>query len=112
MAELGWRTEEESGKQPVTPFQLEMSHHSQEWEWAPVQQRAGDREECKWARERGAEAQWGKALLTRLTDKQDQGGGNCKYPYSIHGNENKGENSLWFDTPTGQAVFFSPHLLS
>lgn len=44
--------------------------------------------------------------------RQDQGRGNCKYPYSIRGNENKGENSLWFDTPTGQAVFFSPHLLS
>ena len=37
--------EEEKGEPPIASFKLEKSHHSQEWEWFPVQQRAGERRE-------------------------------------------------------------------
>ena len=51
MAELKWKMEEEKGEQPIASFKLEMSHHSQEWEWFPVQQRAGERRE-EWSEPR------------------------------------------------------------
>ena len=51
MAELKWKMEEEKGEPPIASFKLEKSHHSQEWEWFPVQQRAGERRE-EWSEPR------------------------------------------------------------
>ena len=58
--------EEEKGEQPIASFKLEMPHHSQEWAWFPLQQRAGKGERSEVSPEKGAEAQRKQTLLTRL----------------------------------------------
>lgn len=49
------------------------------------------------------------ALQASRQAELGRGGGDRNCLYSIRGNENKGENSLWFGSPVGPAVPF-PHV--